>query len=91
MLTGNIIKSAVLSDEKTGKTTLFGVAQYYDNMVNFKVAYDWDTLDYEWFTKELKDTLARDLDIATSKMDINADSLLSKMRAYSEWNKETKR
>ena len=88
MLTGNIIKSSVLSDDKTGGTVLFGVAQYYDNMVNFKVPYDWETLDVEWFIKELKDTLARDLDIAVSHMEIDEKSLLAKMKAYSDWNKK---
>ena len=88
MLTGNIIKTQILSDNETGKTTLFGVAQYYDNMVNFKVPYDLDTLDYEWFIKELKDMLARDLDIAVSHMEIDENSLLAKMKAYSDWNKK---
>lgn len=87
MLEGNITKSVVLADEKTGKTVLMGVAEYYGNKVNFKLTYDWDTLDYEWFAKELRETLARDLDITVKQMDIGERRLFEKMKAYHEWNK----
>jgi hypothetical protein len=64
-----------------------GVAEYFGSKVNFRVAYDWDTLDKEWFAKELKETLARDLDIKVYAMDINERALFAKMAAYDEWNK----
>jgi hypothetical protein len=88
MLEGNITKSVVLQDEKHGGTVLMGVAEYFGNKVNFKVPYDWDTLDIDWFCKELRETLARDLDITVKQMDIGEKSLLQKMREYSEWNKK---
>ena len=87
MLEGNIVKSVILQDEKTGGTVLMGVAKYYDNQVNFKVPYDWETLDLEWFLKELREVLARDLDIQVKQMDIGESRLVQKMRQFSEWNK----
>ena len=87
MLEGNIIKSVVLQDEKTGGTVLLGVAKYFDNQVNFKVPYEWETLDYAWFVKELREVLARDLDITVKQMDIGEARLLEKMKKFHEWNK----
>ena len=86
MLEGNIVRSAILKDDKTGGTVLMGVAQYYDNKVNFKVPYDWKSLDLDWFTKELREVLARDLDITVKQMDIGEKRLLEKMRQFSDWN-----
>jgi hypothetical protein len=88
MLEGNIIKSVILQDQKTGGTVLMGVAQYFDNKVNFKVPFDWDNLDVGWFAKELREVLARDLDITVKQMDISEAKLLEKMKKYSEWMKE---
>ena len=88
MLEGNIVKSVILQDQNTGGTVLLGVAKYFDNQVNFKIPYDWENLDVEWFVKELRDTLARDLDIQVKQMDIGEARLLDKMRKYSEWIKE---
>ena len=86
MLEGHITKSHILEDKKGG-TVLLGVAEYYDSKVNFTVPFDWDTLDKEWFVKELRDTLACDLDITVKQMDISPDRLLAKMKQYHEWNK----
>jgi hypothetical protein len=87
LLEGNIVKSVILQDQNTGGTVLLGVAQYFDNQVNFKIPYDWDNLDVEWFVKELRDTLARDLDIEVKQMDISERRLLEKMKSYSAWMK----
>lgn len=87
MLEGNIVKSVILQDKNSGGTVLLGVAQYFDNQVNFKIPYDWDNLDVEWFVKELRDTLARDLDIEVKQMDIGERRLLEKMKKYSDWIK----
>jgi hypothetical protein len=88
MLEGRISKAVVVNNEKTGGTVLMGVAEFFDNRVNFKVEYDWDTLDYKWFAGELREKLAMDLDIAVSHMDIDEARLFSMMKQYHEWNKK---
>lgn len=88
MLEGKITNSIILSNDTTGETTLMGVAQYFDNKVNFKVPYDWESLDVDWFLKELRDTLARDLDITVKQMDIGEHALIHKMKQYHIWNKK---
>lgn len=87
MLEAQIAKTVVVQDQKTGKSVLMGVAEYYGEKVNFKVVYDWDTLDIEWFTKELKESLAKDFDIPPYRVNICERDLLQKMRQYSEWMK----
>lgn len=87
MLEGTITKSVIVQDQKTGKTVLMGVAEYYDTSVNFKVIYDWDNLDYEGFCTDLREALARDLDIQVKQMDIKEHKLLAKMKDYALWSK----
>lgn len=88
MLEAQITKSVVVADEKDGKTVLMGVAEYFGDCINFKVKYDWDTLDYDWFVKELKETIARDFDLPVKRVDIREVELLQKMKQYSEWNRK---
>jgi len=87
MLEATVIKSIVVQDEKDGKTVLMGVAEYFDDAINFKIKYDWETLDYEWFVKELRDTLAKGFDIPVKRVDTKEAVLLQKMKQYAEWNK----
>jgi hypothetical protein len=82
---GRITRSTVLQDDKTMGTVLMGTAESGDARVNFKIPYSWETLDCEWFKKELKEVLARDLGVAPSRMDIDERELLYKMQRYSEW------
>lgn len=90
MLEARITKAVVLLDDKTGGTVLMGVAEYYGDMVNFKVPYDWETLDIPWFVNEMKETLAKAFDKNVYQMDIQERSLLGKMKEYHEWSKDTR-
>lgn len=87
MLEANIVKSVVVQDEKDGKTVLMGVAEYYDDAINFKVKYDWESLDYEWFIKELREKIAEGFALPLKRVDIKEAVLLQKMKQYAEWNK----
>ena len=89
MLEGKITKVAILQDKETNGTVLLGVAEYFNRKVNFKVPYNWEDLDYEWFTKELREVLARDLDITVKQMDLSEGRLLAKMKEYAMWNKDS--
>lgn len=83
MLEARVIKAAVLQDEKTGGTVLMGVAAYCDDQINFKVAYDWETLDREGFIKDLREKLAEDFDVPVYWVDVRESNLLDKMaQAY---------
>ena len=90
MLEANIVKSVIVQDEKDGKTVLMGVAEYYDDAINFKVKYDWESLDYEWFIKELREKIAEGFDLPLKRVDIKEAVLLQKMKQYAEWNKVSK-
>jgi hypothetical protein len=90
MLEANIVKSVIVQDEKDGKTVLMGVAEYYDDAINFKVKYDWESLDYEWFIKELREKIAEGFDLPLKRVDIKEAVLLQKMKQYAEWNKASK-
>ena len=90
MLEATITKAVVLEDEKDGKTVLMGVAEYFGECLNFKVKYEWDTLDKDWFLKELRETIAKEFDLAVKQVDVKAASLFQKMQQYHIWNKESK-
>jgi hypothetical protein len=49
------ITRAVVVEDKVGGTVLMGVAEYRDMVCNFRVPFDWDTLDYDGFLEDLKD------------------------------------
>lgn len=88
MLEARVTKSIVVQDEKTGGTVLMGVAEYCDEKINFKVAYDWRTLDHEGFLTDLRETLAEGFDLPVYRVQLE-HSLLTKMRQYAEWNTNT--
>lgn len=90
MLEATITKAVVLEDEKDGKTVLMGVAEYFGECLNFKVKYEWDTLDKAWFLKELRETIAREFDLTVKQVDIRPSNLFQKMQQYHVWNKESK-
>lgn len=90
MLEAQITKTAILEDQKTGKTNLLGVAEYFGDCINFKMEYDWDTLDVPWFLNELKEVLAQGFDLPLKRVDIREPELLGKMKKYSEWHKQGK-
>jgi len=87
VLEAQITKAVVVQDDKTGGTVLLAVAEYFGEVVNVKVPYNWDTLDIGWFVEELRDKLAKDFDIPVNRVDIKERQLLGKMREYSEFNK----
>jgi hypothetical protein len=90
MLEGRITKAVVVQDHK-GQTVLMGVAEYYDAKVNFMVPFEWGNLDYEWFVKELRETLARDLDLPVNRMDVNERRVLQTMHEGALWYAERSR
>jgi hypothetical protein len=82
MLEARIVKAVVLQDQKTQGTVLMAVAEYYDEMVNIKMEFDWENLDKDWFCKELKEKLAEAFDLPLKMVDINEKRLLDKMAQY---------
>jgi hypothetical protein len=60
-----------------------GVAEFFDESVNFKVKYDWETLDRDGFVKDLRGQLAKDFDLPSYRIDVNEKKLLDKMCLYS--------
>lgn len=88
MLVAQIDKVGIVQDQKTSGTVLVGVASYYEDKVNFKVPYDWDTLDIDWFTKTLKEKLAEDFNLPPYRVDIKERQLLEKMEKFSRWYKQ---
>ena len=86
MLEGRITKVGIGTNNK-GNTVVLGVAEYEDRMVNISSVYDWETIDLEGFLKDLREQLAKDLDIGLSKMDIRSRFLIEKMAEGHEWSK----
>jgi hypothetical protein len=82
MLEARMSKVAILQDQKTQGTVLLAVAEYYDEMVNIKAPYDWETLDKDWFCSELKDKIAAAFDLPAYRVDIQEKRLLDKMAQY---------
>lgn len=87
MLEARITKAVVVQDEKTGKAVLMAVAEYYGDMVNIKAAFDWETLDQAGFIEDLKDSLAKDFDLPSYRIDVQEDKLLAKMEEYYKYMK----
>jgi hypothetical protein len=79
MLEAVITKSVVLQDKETGGPVLMGVAEYGSDAVNFKVKYDWETLDQEGFLLDLRDKLAMGFDLPVYRVDLREKELLDKM------------
>jgi len=65
-----------------GKTVLLGVCKYIDDVVNFKVPFSWAIVQTaeDDFIDELRESLAKELDIAKPKVDVKREHLLRKMR-----------
>lgn len=76
---GIIGKAVVLQSQKNSKTELMGVAVCGDDRVNFTLQYDWPSLDMKGFLDDLRDKLAKDLDIPASQMDVRDRELLGLM------------
>ena len=85
MVEATITKATVVQDEKTLKPVLMGVAQYGDDFVNFKMEYDWESLDIPWFLEELRDNLAQAFDIPVYRVDIQKNKLLKRMELGYKW------
>jgi hypothetical protein len=80
MLEAEITKAIIVQDQKGQGTILMGVAEYYGDAVNFKVAYDWETLDYDRFIDDLREKLAEDFDLPVKRIQVYPALLLEKMR-----------
>lgn len=83
MLEATIIKCSVLQDQKSGSTVVMGVAQYGDDMINFKAAYNWETMDKDGFIEDLREQIALGFDLPVYRVDVKARKLLDKMCQYS--------
>lgn len=88
MLEASIIKAVVVQDEKTFKTKLMGVAQYFEDYINFQAEFDWETLDLEGFLSDLREKLAEGFDIPVNRVDLKDRQLLGKMEQYHKLYKE---
>ena len=90
MLEAQIMRALVIEDDKTGATTLMGVAQYYDDKLNFKMAYNWETLDKDWFIGTIRETIAEAFNLPVYRVDIKEDKLMHSMYQGYKWSKENK-
>lgn len=82
MLEASIIKAVVVQDEKTLKTKLLGVAQYFEDYINFTCEFDWETLDLHVFLSDLREKLAEGFEIPVNRVDLKDRQLLGKMEQY---------
>jgi hypothetical protein len=89
MLEARLTKAVIIQDDKTGGTVLMAVAEYYGDMVNIKVPFNWETLDRAGFCDDLREKLAMDFDIPSYRVDIQAAKLLGKMEEYHYYLKGT--
>ena len=83
MLEAVITKAVVVHEDKVG-TVLYAVAEYYDDIVNVRVPYDWETLDQEAFIEDLREKLAEDFDLPVYRVDVFEEPLLRRMKDYAE-------
>jgi len=90
MLEASIIKCSILQDQKTNGTVVMGVAQYGEDMINFKAAYDWETLDKDGFIEDLRQQIAEGFDLPVYRVDVRSKMLLDKMCHYGVANKGTR-
>lgn len=72
----------MVQDEKTSKTKLMGVAQYFEDYINFTCEFDWETLDLHGFLSDLREKLAEGFDIPANRVDLKDRQLLGKMEQY---------
>jgi len=78
MLTAKITKTAV--DLHADKTYLIGVAEYYDEALNFRVAFNQEDLDeHDEFIDRLRDKIAEEFGIHTYQVEIDRFKILDKM------------
>jgi hypothetical protein len=77
MIEARVIKSQVVV--KNAVTYLLGVAEYEDELVNFKLPFMWEVMDTDEFINDLRDKLAEEFDIPVYHVDVRADALLKKM------------
>lgn len=77
MLEARVSKVVVVL--KDGKTSLMGVAEYYGDLVNFKVDYDYETLDIKGFLDDLREKLAEDFGLPVYRIDVNPEMIAGKL------------
>lgn len=80
MLEARITKAVVV--HKGLVPHLMGVAEYYDEMVNFTCKYDWENLDTLGFLADLREQLAKDFDLPVYRVDIREGHLLQLMKSH---------
>ena len=75
-----MIKTRILNDG-SGGTLLVGVVEYGDEMLNFKVPYDWEQVSEakEAFSLAIRDKIAETFDIPVYHVDMGGDSFLDEM------------
>lgn len=77
-----VTKIGIVPDQ--GKIYLLAVAEYADEAMNIKAAFDMRTLDHVLFLKELREKIAEGFDISPTKVVMNNDVVLGKMFAWWE-------
>lgn len=84
MLEARIARCTVVQDQKSDKLVLVGVAEFFEDRVNFKAEYDWETMDKEQFIQDLREKLAEEFAVSASWVDVQPEKLLERMRIFHE-------
>ena len=78
MSKASVIKAEVVHDSAKGMV-LLGTAECKDELINFKAAYQWPTIDEKGFISDLTEQLAEGFGVKASDVDVMGSSLLKKM------------
>jgi hypothetical protein len=76
------IKKAVVVLDNKGQTYLMAVAEDQREALNIKVKYDYDQVDFRLFFSDLKEAIARDMDVRLSAVEINEKEIMETLRSF---------
>ena len=80
MRTASVERAVCVQDHKPpSKMVLMGYAVSGDEVINFKVKYDFSTMDQKGFVEDLRDSLAKGFDVAPTMVDLQEGRLLRLM------------
>lgn len=78
MLEARVTKAII--EPHNGNLYVLGVAEYYDDMVNFRIKFTMDDIVHaDEFFQDIKEQLAQEFDIPSYRVDMNKDMILEKM------------
>lgn len=82
MIEATLRKCAVQPEK--GRTILYCDFQYEDGGVGVTVMYDWfnEKFDHKVFIEDLKESVAKELDIPTYRVDVDAEKILRRMEHW---------